>query len=259
MNVTKETITPKKAMEWLKRNVNNRPFRKGYSERIAADIAAKRYELNGETIKFNGNGDLVDGQHRLHAVIIAGLPIETYVVRGVPHEAFDTIDTGTPRVTSDALARSGEQNYRQLACALRIAWQISSGKNGDTGSIKNHEAMEFLAANPELRNSVSLCRSNEVRALMSDGVAAGLHYLMSRKDAAKSDEFWRAVASGEGLKKTMPAYELRQRLIENRGSKAKLKRFYVVALAIKAWNAFRANKAVKFLRWSEDEAFPTIE
>jgi hypothetical protein len=260
MQVSKETITPKKAMEWLKRNVHNRPIRKGYAERIAKDIADGRFTLNGETIKFNGNGDLIDGQHRLNAIIIAGKPVESYVIRGVPHEAFDTIDTGTPREIKDVFARLGKANYSHLSTAIRIVWALKNGQRSDglSTAIRNTQAVELLTEYPGLESSVSFVQALEIRKLRSIGQAGALHCLMAIKDEAKANQFWTDVCTGIGLTKGMPAYLLREKLINNRASTAKLRRFDIMHLCVKAWVHFTSGKLMKVLLVRENEEFPEI-
>ena len=77
--------------------------------------------MTGDPIKFSSDGRLLDGQHRLEACEIAGLPISTHVVFGVDPGAFTTIDTGRSRSASDALAIEGVRNYQEVAGALRFA------------------------------------------------------------------------------------------------------------------------------------------
>jgi hypothetical protein len=78
--------------------------------RYAREIAAGRWKPNGETIKFTMDGVLLDGQHRLAAVALAGVGIETTVVWGLDPDCFDTIDSGRPRSAADMLAIQGIPN-----------------------------------------------------------------------------------------------------------------------------------------------------
>lgn len=97
VNITKESITPKKAAEWLKRNVANRPLSQRTVTNYATAMADRAWKLNGDSIRFNGSGDLIDGQHRLTGCVKAGVPFDSYVIRGLDHDAFDTIDQGRRR------------------------------------------------------------------------------------------------------------------------------------------------------------------
>jgi hypothetical protein len=82
VNISKETVTPKKAMEWLKRNIANRPLSPVTVNNYARAMSDRAWKLNGDCVRFNGNGDLVDGQHRLTACVKSGQSFETYIVRG---------------------------------------------------------------------------------------------------------------------------------------------------------------------------------
>lgn len=94
-----ETITPAVAKAMLKHNVGNRPVDKERVAMLAADIVAGNWHENGESIKFDKNGNLVDGQHRLMACILAGIPIKSIVIRGV--EDARGIDCGKKRTFGD--------------------------------------------------------------------------------------------------------------------------------------------------------------
>ena len=59
-----ETITPAKAQKWLDKRADNRPMSEAYAKTLASAMTADEWEVNGETLKFNTNDDLIDGQHR---------------------------------------------------------------------------------------------------------------------------------------------------------------------------------------------------
>lgn len=262
MQVTKQTVTPKKAMEWLKRNVNNRPLSTSWSQRLADEMKAGRFRLNGEAIKFNCNGDLIDGQHRLNACVIAGVPFDSYVVVGLEHDAFDTIDQGKKRTVSDILARRGEANYKSLAAVARNVWALENGFDEcHKDTFGPAKLDEVLQRHPTIRETAaaSVTRRAKAKNIIDPGIAGALIYLTRQSDRARSDLFWDRVYGGEGLTKRMPEYLLRQRLIENLAAVAKLPRHVVVALCIKAWNLAKAGKECGTLKWDAGrEDFPTI-
>lgn len=85
-----ETITPEKAALYLKKNKGNyRAMVSRVVARYANDMATGRWETNGEPIQFDSDGFLVNGQHRLAAIVRAGVPIMMLVVRGVDSSVFD--------------------------------------------------------------------------------------------------------------------------------------------------------------------------
>lgn len=81
-------IGPKEAAALLELNVGNRPFRKKVAESYAKDMKEGRwYPGKQPGLTFDEEGLLVEGQHRLHAVILANVTIPFYIQRGVPREA----------------------------------------------------------------------------------------------------------------------------------------------------------------------------
>lgn len=257
-----EKITPTKAKAWLTKNTINRPLRQRVVDRYAGAIHRGEWKVNGETIKLNGDGTLVDGQHRLHAVVQANMPIDSFVVRGVAEEAFDTIDRGEMRKLYDVLARHGEKNYTALSAAVRLA-HIFDGKPSEVAYEYRQaktcaQNLAWLAKNPKIRDSVALISGLAVHKIMPGSVAMALHYHFAKRDETLATLFWQAVATGENLKKSDSAYVLREKMIENRNAKSKLPHLDIAAVSVKAWQCLRSGKACKVLRWSTAEDFPTI-
>ena len=60
--------------------------------RMARDIRNGQWMFNAQPICFSRSGRLLNGQHRLSAVLEAGQPIEVLVMRGLPEQAFQTYD-----------------------------------------------------------------------------------------------------------------------------------------------------------------------
>ena len=92
-------------------------------KQYAADMIADNWKLTGESIKFNTNGKMFDGQNRLLAVIEAdkirpGIAIEFTVVRGVEPSAMFVIDSGGMRRPADALKIAGVSKYETQKAAL---------------------------------------------------------------------------------------------------------------------------------------------
>lgn len=93
MKVDVETITPKMAEEYLKHNKINRTLKDKRVTSYANDMKDGAWQLNGEAIRFNKSGDLIDGQHRLNAIIRANKPIQTVVMRGI-NDTVSVYDRG---------------------------------------------------------------------------------------------------------------------------------------------------------------------
>ena len=80
-----ELITPEIAQELIDNHNANNPRRKinrNVVSAYAVDMANGAWNLNGEPIVIDANGEIKNGQHRLLAVIAAGVPVFMYVLRG---------------------------------------------------------------------------------------------------------------------------------------------------------------------------------
>lgn len=262
MEMRLETISPAKAREYLKRNTTNRPLRQNHIDRMVLTIQNKEWVLNGETIKFDKEGNLRDGQHRLHAIVVSGIPCQAYVLRGIDASAFDTIDQGKCRNLNDILAIAHEKHYSTTAAALRwlYAFETGVGYNRVITMKTNRGFHEYLGDNQDLRYSVEFVRSlytGEISA--SVGMFCALHCVFFRKHGDKANQFMERVLGGEGLHKDMPEYKIRSILLKRATETKKLPLELVCNLVIKAWNATFAGNEVKTLRSYPDESRPAIK
>lgn len=251
-----ETITPDAAIAMLANNKANRPIKRQNLAFLCDELKAGRWQINGDAIRIAPDGTLIDGQHRLTAVAQTGITITTFVVTGVNKMAFETIDSGACRSNGDTLAVIGEKNTRNLAAALSIISDLQSGNTSFSrnNKIGNTEIVDLLNKNPDIRKSARW--GNALARLCPPSIAISCHYLFSRIDANKADAFFSGIADGVGLGFDDAPYIIRQRLIENATSKAKLTRRYIIALMIKAWNAYRKGQKLKFLRFREEGSSP---
>jgi len=119
----------------------------------ATEMTTGRWKVNGDTIKFDDQGRLIDGQHRLMAAIQAGLTLTSFVARGLDaDDAFATLDVGARRSTADYLRYHGfASNVALLAAsARRFSWLRGSlaGTNSDTNGrrgLRSHSLVLEMA------------------------------------------------------------------------------------------------------------------
>jgi hypothetical protein len=100
------TITPEMAAEFLKHNVTNRPLRPGQVDKYAFDMQSGEWALTHQSIAFNSRHELIDGQHRLNAIVKVGRPIPMHVTFNVEAGYGDPIDRGLSRSLSDVTRES---------------------------------------------------------------------------------------------------------------------------------------------------------
>jgi len=262
MNITKTVITPEVAKTILEKNTKNRPINKVHVANLVNEMKSGRWLINGDTICMNGD-TLIDGQHRLTACIEANFSMEAIVVSDLKSDAFVTKDCGRRRSTADVLAVRGEKNYALLSSALIVIDRYITGNLGETRKrYANTQIESLLEKYPDARKSVAFITKIGTKRLIAGSVLAGLHYLFSQIDEIAADEFCQKLISGAGLDEGSPIFLLRERLVSNSLSKAKLKPEYMAALAIKAWNLQRKGKTLRYLRYHEKgnrEDFPMIQ
>ncbi len=112
-------VTPEQASIWLGLNTGNRRVRKALVNYIASQIASGEWqEDHPQPIVFSDAGRLIDGQHRLHAIVQAKTTVTVPVVCGVPDKIRSYLDTGISRTLEDRVEFVSDIN--QNACISQM-------------------------------------------------------------------------------------------------------------------------------------------
>ncbi len=155
-------VNPEVASRWLGGNDNNRRLRPAVVDRYAADMAAGRWTPSSDAIAISPEGRLLNGQHRLTAVVRADCTVGMWVATGMPEESFRNMDRGAMRTFADFLDGTGEQHTRELTAALSRA--VSYSRSSATGMWELHggrvtdsDRSDYLAEHPGLRHSIAVC------------------------------------------------------------------------------------------------------
>lgn len=258
MKVSEVLITPELATEYLKKNTNNRPINGRHLKLLVGEMESGRWIQNGSTICFSGDR-LVDGQHRLHAILVSGISRKMLVVEGLDDSSFATIDSGKKRSAADALMIRGEKNYALLAAtAVFVNRYERRAMNGCTLSVSPAEVVDLVGEyGNTLRDCCQFVLELGTRRIIAGSMMAGLLYIFQGMDEATAKEFFTSLISGAGLAEDSPILLLRQRLVSNSINKAKLKKDYIAALCIIAWNLVRQNRPCRTLKWDRTaQSFP---
>jgi hypothetical protein len=237
-------VTPEMAHDWLSKNPNNRNLRKTVTESYARDMAAGHWVLNGETLKIADSGQLLDGQHRLSAVIAADTTVPMIVVRNMPISVMPTVDAGAKRTYSDALKLQGEENTSVLAAVTRRAVLWARGYRTKTGSVSPTalEMNEFLEEHRRLRSSAEIAVKLAARSLLPSSIMGLCHWLFSDLDPDDAAWFLARLADGDGLAADDPIAALRNRIVKMRVGGGRVNETDALALIILAWNAHRSGE-----------------
>lgn len=256
-------ITPQMAEEWLGRNSHNRPIRNARVEELVGVIERGEWFLNGDSIRFDANGVLSDGQHRLWAIALSGITVESLVVTGLASEAQETIDVGARRNLKDVLSLRGETNASMLAAVLNVKWKLDQGLIRTTRRPSIQQALAVLDANPALRDAKGAANKIGDRFKVSSAVVGVCWYEFQSIDPDDADVFFEKLATGVALQEGEAILALR-RYMETQtagGPGAKSSALMTHALFIKAWNYYREGRHIERLMWraagTNAEPFPT--
>lgn len=251
-------VTPEMAAEWLLHNTHNRKLRERTVKAYAADITAGAWVWNGESIKFSAHGVLLDGQHRLAAIVEAGQPVEMLVVRDLPDATQETMDGGVKRKFQDVLNLRGEASSSALAAITRRVynWELGSRKSWNNIAPTNAQLLHVLEQHPELRD-ITTAAINVARTCGIQGSIIGLGmFIFGRIDTDDTDFFFSRLADGQNLASGDPIYELRRTAEQSRSVRGERSAVYITAIMIKAWNAYRAGDKISILRYRPGGANP---
>lgn len=243
-------ITPEQAMVILENhNPNNRTIARNTVEAYAREMRAGRWGLSNDAMAFDVDGNLLNGQHRLTACILADVPIPVAIMRNVPREDQDRMDLGRPRHIADILHMKGYKYSHRLSGALRAMWNMKDLTNW-TRKVAPGELLAIAERHPKLIESV--IASEEVKAFPRNGVTA-VHYVATHllNEPEKANAFMGVFATGVPTYPGDPAHVLRENYLAARRHAAMAARFShksTLDAVVRSWNLFREEKTIKKFR-----------
>jgi len=192
-------VTPKMAKRWLERNhPNNRAIAWSRVEAFQGDMAADSWKLTHQGIALDVEGLLIDGQHRLHAVVASGRTVRMMVTTGVC--AFgDPIDCGRPRSVA-LLTGYGHK----VTGALNVLRMLEQGTRSHV-PLTVHEAHEVQSHHAEAIAGVATIPRHSTALA---GLYAGLVWAYPLAPG-EVKVFLGQFISGEMIRRGDPAFALR--------------------------------------------------
>jgi hypothetical protein len=253
-------VSPDLARRWLARNAEDQRHQRQHKiEAFARDMKAGKWQITGDTVKLTGSLEevlkgtgedfwLIDGQHRLEAIVLADVSVYLVVALNVPHGAMAVIDTGTARTFADGLRGLPISNRNETATIVRRIYKWDRGNpTGKGGGTPTHsELLEHFNADPDgfvaaVGRGVDVARAKVVSA----GIGGTAYYLFNRVDAEYAHRFFDGLVTGANLPSSHPILAVRDRLM--RGTRRREERVTPIeqlVLLIRAWNAFRQDRTM---------------
>jgi hypothetical protein len=263
-----QTITPAKASEWLEANTTNRPVSRTVVRAFAEAMKRGEWIVTHQGIAFDVSGVLIDGQHRLAAVVDADVPVAMTVFTDVDDGTFDVLDTGKRRNAADVLAIEGEKSATMLAAMVRTVWLFHNRPDlnwsGGAAAVTNHQIVQTLEDHPKLRDFVAVGEQIAAATGMIKSAAGAASYLVEHANRRTNLAPWyEGIIDGAGLKKNDPRLLFRRVMFAMARKQAGqvLRRRDTrehVALYIKAFNAWATDDDITQLRFTTRETMPPV-
>ena len=217
-NVMVREITPIVASVWLAKQGPQRAVSKHHVHSLAEIIRRGEWsEHSADLIQISTEGVVLNGQHRLLAIIEADISVMAMVEVDVPKESIYDQDQGKRRSIADLLRIDGETHCTILASILRYMYAYERKAMLDSTIAKGwtyRSAKDILCLNPAIRESARYANGDRTMRLLSPPAALGFfHFLTYARDAAMAEDFHRSLGSGVGLFVGHPILTLRNWLL----------------------------------------------
>lgn len=264
--VTWELWTPEKALQVIRAQerfgpIANRPLRPNLIDKYANDLIAGKWPPNGATVVFHGDR-LLDGQHRLHAILKTGISATLLIVRGVSADAMPTIDTGLSRTPGDtvraALPDIVGGYYNAVAAAARIVHGYLNYGDVRTSPERQPTRSQLVHTVESHQGIVDSVKSLRTQPWLRPKVTAAWHYLCGIQHKAQRERFFNDLIEGVNLSADRPVRLLRERMLAERSNRAKVDTRVLSAYIVKAWTAELSGRQLRLLRLRDDEPFPLL-
>lgn len=238
-------ITPEVAAEWLTKSVGNRPIMRRQVDGLVREIKSGRWNPEVSEVRLSTEDKLIDGHHRLTAIVAANLGVWQWVAFGCRPETVLLIDTGVSRTPAGQRVMLGQRNAKVRTALANAAGTLLCGET----TLKLHEQDQLLAlvTEPIVEAAIQWNRTASESRLAAPAHVAGMLMLLARTwpDAA---QFAERVVSANG-EAGEPARELARWLGDARGiGSGGGVRAEISERLANAWSAHRAGERRSFIR-----------
>jgi hypothetical protein len=249
MSATPEKWTWQDAEQALAKNTTNRHLREGDVAKYArlmgeklwgAQGAKQGFKASAAPIIFDWDENLIDGQHRLHGQVKSRTTQYWYVLRDVPPETQQIIDTGIARSAADALKFAGFQNYIILASVARWAWMLEQGVTS-SGRVKvaNDEIVDMVLRHPDLAHSAAMgsyVRSAGFVPVHPTPIGAAHWWIAQHNGHDEAAIFMERMAHMNREENGSAILALLRRFSQAREKNEHIRTRVQIAMIVKAWN-----------------------
>lgn len=263
LRVRRELITPISAQHYLNLSKSNRNISTSKVARYAKDMMANKWVVGtGETIKVSNTNVLLDGHHRLRAVLLSQKPIVMDIAFDLQDSVFTVIDTGKSRNSGDCFRIAGIKHFTALPAIILNYYFLSQNKRRNASSEftpTNNELLDMYLNNSNFWDKVAINADrwySNFSKILNRSLIGGIYSYLNDLHEVKAQRFMNELCTGANV--THPIIiSLRNKLIQDKLSSTKLPNNAKLGMIIKAWNIYSMGKPVTQLRFEySKDVFP---
>lgn len=216
-------IDPAMASRWLENNFKNRKCDDEVVNAYARDMLNGTWVATHQGVAFNDRDELIDGQHRLRAIVLSGKTIRMMVTFGLPSKiegsemtTMDAVDRGRPRSVADQLKiQHGLKNGSIISSICMSIGNVCYGKR--TRRLSVGQTLKIYRAFESAVDWVIIHRPKE-HGLRQAGVLAGFAFALATEESLTGGKIacmMERLLTGENLKSQSSMKHLRNFLISD--------------------------------------------
>ena len=273
ISIEVKEITPELAKDILENHNNlNRNLNKKHVKALLNNMKQGFWRFNGDTIRFDRDGQLIDGQHRLAALVEFGKPLPMIVIKGFDKETIRTIDQEIkPRNLSDLFKMNGVKDPTNVSATINRFFAIgatnsfisSNRYSHSNGAIDGKTAYKNTIdtkyneyfSKPDLWDDIVSYarRCNKNTRLLKSSEIGGMYaflYLRIHHSDEEIRGFFDRLCFTETDVNVINL--LRDILIRDLVSKTPMTSFVKTQYIVKTWNYYIKGKDVKVLSYNKN-------
>lgn len=269
-------MTPERAERLLDQNTRNRSMKIDREKNYAGQMRNGTWVVDGNPIRVDRDGVLLDGQHRLYAVVESGTTQTMILVTGLEPQAMHTIDTGASRRLGDLLklslpdvkdeAKVGALSrvllIRSLGETIPNSFATSASAVAQDSRVTNATIIDFYARQRIIIDRLLRAGEHVRRARpnwrgFSARVISVVRAELEAINFEDADHFFERIKDGAGLEVNDPIMALIRygdRVAVARDASPSSAIW--AAMLIKTWNAYREGRTIHNLSFRAGGASP---
>ncbi len=265
MNLREVLVTPEMAAGWLETIDSNRRISRKIVSDYATCMSDGRWMQTAETIKFNGDGTLIDGQHRLRAVVKSDTSQLFVIAEGLDKAVFAFCDTGKKRSLGDLLTISGVEKFQPILAGVTTYWYKycrdglgNMDFNRWLHKVNIAKRLEFYESHPEILLMVLFVRGLGGDRIASPPVTCFWYGIFREVHEEKAKEFISKLIIGNSLAEDDPILRFRTKALGWAAKKETPHLSTIMILLVKTWNLWVQDLPSKSLQAHYGMKIPPI-